>query len=201
MAEKNEEIDAGEALGRAVRNGIRNLMIVVVAIGVVYAMFHVFFGEDPARAALRTPEETIAAYTAFVSPYISPNAPTPTTPMMEAWLSFFDRDSRKFFEDNRRQISKLKLSRDPEAWAALDDHGQRITAMSYVYSLPPLSGIARINEQRPGEGGRLEIVVTDRQGRQRSMPMVKDGDLFYFAELGGLKDHISQEVVAVKDTP
>lgn len=180
-------------INERVRSGLifmlRNLFLVGVLVLLCYVVYMALWGADP-RRELRTVDATLQSYTAWVQPYLGPTGGRPSAVAVNDWLRYFDGPSREWFRANARALAAHRLEADQAAFDALDEKGHTVEAFLNVVNRPPLSGVARIVNQRPGSSGLLEVSVIGRDQRERILPIRQDGSLFYIADMGGLQKEL-----------
>ncbi len=193
MAEEQSKKEAEEEkpeLGQALFK-LGFWIVAIVALGAVAYM--VFFGSDP-RRQFSDPDETLRGYTSFVSPYVGTNAALPDNSTVEAWLEFFDSDSRDFFNDNAKHIARLNYLYDQESYDKLGSTGLRGEAMKYVVGNPPLSGIIKITTSRTAGDGVITVGVLPRGGNETTMRIKEAAGLYYIMDLGGLEQSVRNQI-------
>lgn len=197
MAPKPEEPtpDINEQVRGGLKILVRNLFLVAILILLVYVGYMALWGADP-RRDLKTVDATLMSYTNYVQPYLGPAAGRPSVVAVDDWLRYFDSGSREWFETNARALAAQRLEEDPETLKTLDAKGAKVEAFLNVVNRPPLSGIARIVNQRPGKAGLQQVTVVARDQKEMQIPVRQDGSLYYIAEMGGLQQQL--ETIAIR---
>ncbi|MBI1291082.1 hypothetical protein GC173_07540 [bacterium] len=190
------EQDINEVVRERLKGLVRSLWIIVPACLLAYAGYMLYFGTNP-RKELRTVDQTLASYTSFVAPFSTRAGGRPNPKVVNDWLTFFDADSRRFFEDNVDGIAFTLFQFRPEEFKELSHASRREQAMIAVVSRPPMNGIARVIEQRPIGDGAVALQVMGISSEHRIQ--MKPGDYpWCIMELGGLRTQFLNEIEAQK---
>jgi len=188
--------NVNDQVREALKRFLRSLWIIVPVVLLAYTAYQIFFQSNP-RRELKTVDATLAAYTQFVRDYTGAAGGRPNAVVVRDWLSFFDGPSREFFEENIDGLAFTLYQFQAEDFKALSASARREKAMVAVVSRAPLNGIARVIEQRPRNDGGFTIIAQGISGQQ-TLTMKKDGELWYIAELGGLRQVFAAEIEAQK---
>jgi hypothetical protein len=197
-APPSKPVSSGDPASDAVRNALitigRNVGILLLLVVLGYLGYMALWGSDP-RRRMGDIESTIDAYNAFIQPYASPGGALPSANIVRDFLSFFDDDSRAFFEQNAEAMARDRLIVDPERFARLNRDGHRGEAMLFLAIRPPLAGIARILEKRPIDGNRTEVVVLDRSNRQHRLVFRQTAGRWVMEDLGGIRQQVRDHLI------
>lgn len=167
---------------------------VVVVLG--YVLYMMFIGSNP-RRELTTVEDTVTAYTQLARSFSGTNPNLPNPAVVGDFLSFFDSDSRDYFEENYGYMAQVRLELRPQDFNELTDAGRRGQAMIFLVNTPPLGGIARITAQRDAGPARKELDVL--AGQEHRVYMIQRDGMWYFQELGGVIPRIEERIAPLRE--
>jgi hypothetical protein len=191
---KEKPPDINDQVREQLKGFLRSLWVIVPLILLGYAAYMILFATNP-RRELKTVEQTLSAYSNFVGPFTARSGGRPNATVVRDWLSFFDQPSRQFFESNVEGLAFTLFQFNHDDYKNLSAVARREQAMVAVVSRPPLNGISRIREQRQGADGAVEVVGVGTSGDVR-VRLVQQGDLWYIADLGGLRTAFEAEIEA-----
>jgi hypothetical protein len=200
VAAKNQKPQAPDEASEAVRafliKGLKSLTLIIPLIILGYVLYMVFVGSDP-RNQLKTVDETLIAYTSFVRPYTAGSGGRPNATVVRDWLTFFDRRSRDFFEENIDLIVFSRHQFEVDRFRNMSPAARREEAMRILLSRPPLNGFGAIRGQRSINATETAVEVAGTAGEQRVV-LRKEGEIWFITELGGLMLPLREELEVLR---
>lgn len=183
------------------RSGVKKLWraitIVVPIVILIVSIYMIAGGGDP-RRKLKTPPETLNAYTQFIRSYIGPMAVQPDRMAVGQFLDFFDDDSRSFFDKNYETLARERFQFEPEQFKNLSTDSKRAEAMLNLAAREPLSGFGAIKTSRNPKPDQVEIVVDTRTDKPVTVMLEKRGSIYFIKDFAGLKPALEKELSAVE---
>ena len=194
MAKKEEPVDSTSERVRALLiKLLKNILLLAGVVGLLYVGWSMIYRADP-RQNHETVEQTVEAYTQLVQGFLASGAVLPTPSDVNYFLTFFDRPSRDFFEQNFEPLARKKLVLTPERFDQLGRDGRRGEAMLFIINYPPLNGILRVPEMRPASNNRQETVVIDRNQRSHRVTFVQSAGRWEMENFAGQMETIRERL-------
>ncbi|MCC6546719.1 hypothetical protein IT570_06075 [Candidatus Sumerlaeota bacterium] len=195
MAANKPPQDDSQVFRNSLKSLWRAIVIVVPIVLLVVCIYMIFGGNDP-RRKLKTPPETLAAYTHFISSYIGPMAVQPDRMAISQFLQFFDAGSRDFFEKNYEALARQRHQFELEAFKSMSTDSKRADAMLNLAQREPLSGFGAIKTSQNPKPDQVEIHVDTRTNKQVTVTLEKSGSIYYIEDFAGLKPALEKELAA-----
>lgn len=200
MAQDEPKPDIHEQVRRQLQALVRNLGFLLAVVACGWGMYMLFVGSDE-RRQFGSVEDTLNAYTVFARTYVGSGGGKPSNPAVADYLRFFDRDSRRFFDDNFEQMARARNAFNQDVVLSMTEGERRAEAMLFLVNRPPLSGIVRVETKRPLGTNVQEVTVVGSDRKTYKIKVREDGGIFLIMEMGGIQGEIVGDLARMTRAP
>lgn len=186
MAEKKEELPpltAAEVSRDLIRWSFKAITWLIPIAALVWICMQIFCKQT--AESLTKPETFLDSYSKFAIEFTDVASPLPSPKQVDAWLDFFDKESRDLFEENQSRMALRSRFGNTGAMEGKSSETTRMEAMSFAVTIFPLNGRYTVRRMELNPEGTEAKAIIETGSRELEVVIRKDGRRWVFTNFAG----------------